>query len=439
MLGEVHLLKIKFMIPKLYEHQIKIIKEDKHKCGLFLGTGASKTRTALELAEGSVLVICPKQQRDDQTWERENEKWGTDKKLSVISKEDLRKIWEELPYYDTVIIDECHNNLGVRPEYVQRKGIQIPATSQIFEATKKFLEKHPPKRLYLLSATPVPKPMAMWGIGILLGQNWDFYKFRQVYYTEVRVGGTRRIWMVKRGEEVKQRLADLIKRFGYTGAISDFVDVPDQIDKTVYIDLSTEQKKALQDLQFREADALVRASRARTIENGVLYGKKIEELDGKIDQMTNFTTFFKSNKIDYILERAQEFSKLLLFVNYTAQIEEIARTLRQEGYKVYTLTGSTKDRSFIKKVDESDEPCIIIAQSSVSAGWEAPSFPCVIFVSLSWRVVDHIQARGRVLRMNKLKKNLYIYLIVKGGKDDDCYKAIMSGNDFIEKMNSNAN
>ena len=40
------------MIPPLYEHQKKIIKENKLKCGLFLGTGASKTRTALEMAAG---------------------------------------------------------------------------------------------------------------------------------------------------------------------------------------------------------------------------------------------------------------------------------------------------------------------------------------------------------------------------------------------------
>jgi RecG-like helicase len=158
------------MIPKLYEHQKKIIKEDKLKCGLFLGTGASKTRTALELAEGMTLVICPKQQREDQTWQRENKKWGTNKRLTVISKEDLRRDWEKLPAYKTVIIDECHNNFGVMPSYVQRKGIQIPKTSQIFDATQKYLKKFPPKRLYLLSATPIPKPMAMWAIGTLLGQ-----------------------------------------------------------------------------------------------------------------------------------------------------------------------------------------------------------------------------------------------------------------------------
>lgn len=425
------------MIPPLYDHQKKIIKENKLKCGLFLGTGASKTRTALELSEGPILVICPKQQRDDETWQRENKKWGTNKDLTVISKEDLRKMWNELGRFTTVIIDECHNNLGVLPVYVQRKGVQIPKTSQIFEATHRYIKKHNPKRLYLLSATPVPKPMSMWAIGILLGQNWDFYKFREIYYTEVRMGGMRRVWMPKKGDEIKQRLANLVQKFGYVGAISDFVDVPDQIDKTVKIELSAEQRKALDKLAFEEADALVRASRARTIENGVLYGKKIEVIDGKTERMVNNTTIFKSNKIDYILERALEFPKMLIFANYTAQINEISSKLTENGYKVSTLTGTTKDRTFIKKIDESNEPHIIVAQSSISAGWEFPSCPCVIFASLSYRVVDHIQAKGRVLRMNKLKKNLYIYLVVSKGKDEDCYKAIMSGNDFIEKMNNN--
>jgi len=425
------------MIPKLYEHQDRIIKENKLKCGLFLGTGASKSRTALELAEGNVLVICPKQQREDRLWFRENEKWETNKKLTVISKEDLRRDWDSLPAFNTVIIDECHNNLGVMPQYIQRKGIQLPKTSQIFEATLKYLEKYPPKRLYLLSATPCPKPMSAFAIGKLLGQDWDFGKFRDTYYAEVLMGGMRRIWMPKKSDAIRERLAQLVKRLGYTGAISDFTDVPDQIDKTVEIELSREQKEALATLSFSEADALVRASRARTIENGVLYGKKIEELDGKVDIMTNQTRIFKSNKIGYILERAMEFPKLLLFVNFTAQIEEIAKTLREEGYKVYTLTGATKDRTFIKKVDESDEPCIVIAQSSVSAGWELPSFPCCIFVSLSWRVVDHVQARGRILRMNKLKKNLYIYLVVKGGVDERCYKSIMAGQDFQERLSLN--
>ena len=423
------------MISPLYDHQKKIIAEDKLKCGLFLGTGASKTRTALEMAEGDVLVICPKQQREDKTWQNENEKWGTKKGIMVISKEDLRRDWDILPYYDTVIIDEVHNNLGVMPTFIQRNKIQKPKTSQIFEATRKFLEKHQPKRLYLLSATPVPKPMAMWGIGILMGQKWDFREFRDIYYTQIRMG-IRRIWIAKKTEESKQRLANLVQYFGYTGGLNDFFDVPAQTHKVVEIEVTAEQKKAVVNMSFSEADPLVRRARLRTIENGVLYGKKIENLDKKTDKMTNETKIFKSKKIDYIKERALEFPKLLIYANYTAQIHEIAKQLRKEGYNVSTLTGQTKDRTFIKKVNESPEPHIIIAQCAISSGYELPTFPCVIYASKSFRFVDYEQSTGRVLRANALKKNLYIHLVVKGC-DLDCHNSIMSGQDFQEKLTLN--
>ena len=423
------------MISPLYDHQKKIIAEDKLKCGLFLGTGASKTRTALEMAEGDVLVICPKQQREDKTWQNENEKWGTKKGIMVISKEDLRRDWDILPYYDTVIIDEVHNNLGVMPTFIQRNKIQKPKTSQIFEATRKFLEKHQPKRLYLLSATPVPKPMAMWGIGILFGQKWDFREFRDIYYTQIRMG-IRRIWIAKKDEASKQRLANLVQYFGYTGGLNDFFDVPAQTHKVVEIEVTAEQKKAMVNMSFSEADPLVRRARLRTIENGVLYGKKIENLDKKTDKMINETKIFKSKKIDYIKERALEFPKLLIYANYTAQIHEIAKQLRKEGYNVSTLTGQTKDRTFIKTVNESSEPHIIIAQCSISSGYELPTFPCVIYASKSFRFVDYEQSTGRVLRANALKKNLYIHLVVKGC-DLDCHNAIMSGKDFAEMLTLN--
>jgi superfamily II DNA or RNA helicase len=424
------------MIPPLYEHQKKIIAENKLKCGLFLGTGASKTRTALELAEGDVLIICPKQQREDETWQRENVKWGTNKNLTVISKEDLRKNWEKLPHYDTVIIDECHNNLGVLPMMIQRKKIQYPKCSQIFEATQNFLKRHNPKRLYLLSATPIPKPMSMWAVGVLFGQQWDFWQFRQTYYNEIRIGGVRRIWMPKKDEATKQRLADLVKRFGYTGGLNDFFDVPEQTHKVVEIEPTAEQKKKMNELMFEEADPLVRRSRLRTVENGVLYGKKIESNGGKVDKMSNETKIFKSHKIDYILERALEFPKLLIFANYTAQIMEIEKALKEEGYNVSTLTGQTKDRSFIRTVNESSEPHIIIAQSSISSGYELPSFPCVIYASKSWRYVDYEQSLGRVLRSNHLKKNLYIHLVTPGC-DKDCHLSIMNGQDFQERLTLN--
>jgi len=420
----------------LYEHQKKIIKEDKKWCGLFTGTGSAKSRTGLELSEGRTLVICPKQQREDKTWEKNADKFGITCNLTVLSKEDFKKRWSSLSAFDTVIIDECHNNLGVSPETRTRKGVQIPKTSQLFEATLKFLTLYPPKRLYLCSATPVSKPMNMWAIAWLLGKKWNFYAFREKYYIPIRMG-MRSIWIPKKDEETKAKLVELVKRFGYTGTLDDFFDVPEQTHKTVYLELTDPQKQAIKEMYESEADPLVRRTKIRSIENGVLYGKRVESVDSKIDIMTASTKLFPSQKIDYILERAQEFPKLLIFANYTAQIEAIAEALRKEGYKVSTLTGSTKDRAnLVEDADKSDAH-IVIAQSSISSGYQLPSFPCVIFASKSWRYLDMEQGLGRVLRSDHLKKNLYIHLVIKGGVDEDCNKAIMSGQDFAERLTIN--
>ncbi len=157
------------MIPKLYDHQKRIIDENKLWTGLFLGTGSAKTRTALEMAEAPILVICPKQQREDQTWQKNAMKFGIKKKMDVISKEDLRRDWQELDAYKTVIVDECHYMLGISPEIRQRNRVEIPKTSQLFEALYSYIQKHPPKRFYLCSATPVSKPFNLFAIGVLLG------------------------------------------------------------------------------------------------------------------------------------------------------------------------------------------------------------------------------------------------------------------------------
>jgi hypothetical protein len=426
---------MKEILP-LYAHQKRIIDEDKKWCGLFLGTGASKTRTALELAEGSILVVCPKQQREDRTWQDNAEKFGIICNITVISKEDFRRDWDKLPRFNTVIIDEAHNNTGVSADTRQRKLVQIPKTSQIFEATYAYLDKHKPDRFYMATATPYSKPMNIWAIATLLGYKWDFFAFREKYYTQVRMG-MRSIWIPRKSDELKEKLVELLKRMGYTGGLNDFFDVPEQTHKVVHIDLTKEQEEAINELNRTEADPMVRKARIRTIENGIYYGVKVEQVDEKTQKMSKHTTVYPSEKIDYILQRAIEFPKLLIFAQYTAQIKEIAKALRKEGYTVAELTGETKDRVNTIKDAEKSKAHIVVAQSTISSGYELPSFPCVIFASKSWQFLHYEQGLGRVLRSNALKKNLYIHLVVKGGSDEGCHKAIMEGADFQEKLDIN--
>lgn len=422
------------MIPPLYAHQKKIVKENKKWFGNWQGTGSAKTRSTLEIAEGIVLVICPKQQMLDKTWEKNAERFGLKfHNLVVVSKETFRRDWESLPRFDTVIVDEAHTMLGVLPDTVQRKSEVIPKTSQLFEALKTYLERYPPKRLHLCSATPASKPMHVWAIGVLYGQPWNFFSFRDRFYVQRKMG-YRIIWLPRNTQALKQELADLVKDMGYTGRLQDFFDVPEQTHTEVFVDLTDEQKSQIRYIKSTNADPMTTRTKIRTVENGCLYEMEVEKIDEKTDRMVRGSKTFKSEKIDYILERAEEFPKMLIFANYTAQVYAIKEALELEGYDVLTLTGQTKDRGTVVERAEKAEQCIVIAQSGISAGYELKSIPCVIFASKSNKFLDYDQGLGRVLRADALKKNLYIHLVVKGGADEDCHKTIMSGQDFQEKI-----
>lgn len=406
-------------MENLYKHQQDIISEDPKKKGLWLGTGSGKTRTALYLARGKTLVIAPKTQVLDKNWKRENT-IGVD--LTVISKETFRRDYLTLPRFETVIVDEAHTVLGVTPNirYVKRRA--RPKASQLFEALEEFVKTTNPDRLYLATATIVKSPMTVWGAGKILGMDWDWYKFRDTFYVRLPMPG-REVFMAKSDKKTKEKLATFVKKTGYVGRLDDYFDVPAQTFRTINIELTEKQKKRIKELPFEFPEPLVRVGKIHQVENGVLSGDEFNKAE-----------FFDNGKIEKILDLALEFPRMVIFARYTAQIEMIVKALLKEGYKVLTLTGQTKDRGGLLRDANQSLECIVVAQCQISAGWELPSYPCMIFASRNYSFVDYEQSLGRIQRANNIKKNLYINLVVKGMVDESVNKCLENKSDFNEKL-----
>ena len=419
---------------KLYAHQQKIIDEDPKKCGLFMGTGSGKTRTALLLARGRTLVIAPKTQVEDGNWERELKEimkceaieHGTSirKKLVVISKETFRRDHATLPAFDTVIVDEAHTCLGVTPNTCQRKKVTYPKTSQLFEALQTYLERTQPERLYLCTATIMKSPLTVWGAGVLLGKIpknlMSFLSFRNDFYTKLPMPG-RDVYAPKRDDSSKNKLADLVKRLGYVGRLEEYFDVPEQTFITKYIELTAAQKARIKELPLEFPDPIVLIGKRHQVENGMLAGN--EFVEGEV---------FDNGKIEKILELAEEFPRMVVFCKYRAQIEQIAKSVTDR--EVFILTGDTTDRGTLLSKANAAKNAVFIAQAQISAGWELPEYPVMVFASMTYSFTDRKQAEGRILRANALKKNLYIDLVVKGGIDEAIQKAIQNKCDFDERL-----
>lgn len=410
---------------KLFKHQQDIIDADPKKCGLFLGTGSGKTITALMLAEGKTLVVTTKTVRDDKTWERNLEKLDKHKvtKLTVVSKEEMRRDAHMMPYFDTEIYDESHTVTGVSPQVVYKNKVPRPKMSQVFEAIWGHIKAQKPKRLYLLTATPIRNPMAVLAHAWLLGKDWDFLKFRETFYFKLPIHG-REIWSPKVTTVLKERLGKAVQGVGFTGRLCDFIDVPDQTHKVINVPLTKEQEHALASIPLEYPDPIVQIGKKHQIEQGVLKG----------DQF-NLSQKFKTGKLEAIEDLHAEFNKVLVFAKYTEQIELIADHFLGLKVPVYTLTGATKDRLTLMEQAEKSTNCIVIAQSSVSAGYELPSFRCTIYASESYSHVDNVQSIGRTLRINNPQKNLYVYLL-SGEIDKAIRRSLENKQDFSEAVYS---
>lgn len=264
--------------------------------------------------------------------------------------------------------------------------------------------------------------MTVWGAARLLGHDWNFYDFRSAFYVKLPMPG-REVYIAKNDEATKTRLAEAVKKIGFVGRLEDYFDVPTQTYKTIHLGLTDKQKQRIKDMRLEYPEPIVRTGKVHQIENGVLAG---DEFSG--------SEVFDNEKIDTVLELALEFPRMVLFVKYTRQIEALQEALTKKGYKVLTLTGDTKDRGSVFEEAKDSDACIFIAQAQISAGWELPEYPVMVFVSRTYSFVDYDQARGRIQRANNIKKNLYINLVVKGGVDEAVDTALLNKQDFNERL-----
>jgi len=422
-----------------YEHQKQVVAEkdrpDRLRFGNWRGTGSGKTRTTVAIAEGLTLVICPKTQADEEIWQDEWRAQGRDSsQLVVLSKEQFKKKFAINPllvcnglYPNTVIIDEAHTVAGLQPSERQKNYKKFPRTSQIFDAVVGYVRLANPRRIVPLTATPTPNPMALFALGIILGRDWNYHKFREMFYFEKEIRG-RKLWLVNRSKANQELLLKTKESIGYTGTLDDWFDVPPQIFKPPhYVGVTAEQDAKYAELKVLYPDPLILTGKRQKLEQGLFDRSEIMP-DSTIRSSIEYVPENKTEAIDQYM---QEFKRVVVFARYTEQIETYKRLLGKK-YKVMTLTGATKNRKAFMEEARAAEECLFIAQCEVSAGWELPDYPCMIFASLDYSLVNYDQAIGRIHRANNLKKNVYIFLVAGDG-DEKVYKAIHEKEEFADE------
>lgn len=376
--------------PPLYNHQVKFLERDPDKALLVWGVGSGKSRTACEWAKkrGSTLIICPRGLCEN--WRRECERWGLNQ-YTIISKEMFKKECKSYNFR-VVICDESDHFYSAFFK------------SALSRAMRWYIKYKNPNILFL-SATPYRS--SAWNIytaGTLLGYEWPFQEFKYTFFDEIRMG-PRIVPIPKKGSEVK--LKALIETISDVFRTEDGFDIPPQIDETIYSEESKSQQLAKKNNQ--EILPIVRFTRDHQTEAGI--GNVVD------------------NKIELIKQYAIDEPKVAVVCRYRAQLDKYARVLRTEGHTVYEIHGDVDNRSEVLDEVEASEKCILMLQSATCEGYEAPSISLMIFASMDYSYRNYCQVKGRILRMNRLHKNVYIHLIC-GKSDQAVMDAMLDKQDF---------
>lgn len=385
----------------LYDHQQKLLDLNPSRHLIAWGTGTGKTKTAIELAYKNgeeALIICPKSLVEQ--WKSQvPDNW------LVLSKEQFKKLYRQLSNFNCLIVDEAHYFGNYK--------------SGLTKALLDYIKLHNPKYHYLLTATPyLSSSWNLYSYGLILGKDWNWYKWHKHYFNEVKMG-RRKIPIQKKvvnGLPIEQEIARLVSVLGSTVALEDCFDVPEQIYQVEWFTLTTGQRKAISEAW--DPLPIIRFTKEAQICGGTLKG------DGYTEDQT-----FKSEKMDRCLDLIKEHKKLIVVCHFNNEIDALA-TKVAKSKKVYIIRGDVKDRHDVVADAEKSDDCVVFINAACSEGYELPSFPIMVFYSYSYSLKDAIQMRGRILRANKLKKNVYLSLVVKDSIDEDIYKCIESKQDF---------
>jgi ERCC4-related helicase len=399
---------------KLFKHQQDLLDLNPARHLLAWTCGTGKTLAVIKLAlqnKQVALVVCPKSIKD--MWlEEAPGSW------LIKTKEEFRKEHLTLPKFNCVIFDEVHYFSG--------------PTSQMFKGALKYLATHKPEYIYPLTATPyLSTPWNIHTLARLLGHKWHYQKFRDTFFTYVRMG-PRMVPVInkyvnitdKTGYKVigrmpvEDKIAEYVKLLGNTVSMEEVVDVPEQIYQKETFELTGAQKRAIRDVQEdMDVTHIVKWTKIHQICGGALKG------DGYVDHQ-----FFKCDKLNRLLDLVGEHKQLTIVCRYNNEVAMIKSAIEKK-YKdkpVFLMTGKTKEYKLAQKQEE----CVLIANAAVSEGWEFPTCPIMIFYSYDFSLKNYVQMKGRIQRANNIKKNVYLSLVMKKTIDEDVYRSIQKKKTF---------
>ena len=432
---------------KPYKHQIKGF----NKCmindgyGLLFDVGLGKSITAAAVAAArykkgqikKLLIVCPLSVMS--VWEREFENITVSSSVHILEGTTIKRR-DKLKSFSIFTLNVAVINYeGARimlEDLLKWKAeMLIVDESQKIKNSKskqsKVLHKLAKQSKYriILTATPVGNSIAdIYSQWKVIDENIfgnSFYSFCGKY---IIMGGykQRNVVGYKNINELLTKMHSKSLRITKEQAL----DLPKQVFETRYCQLESKAKAVYDNLKYQCCSELKGGE--ITANNILTKLLRLQQCaDGFLKPDNNkFYQKVADAKLELLDETITEIlsagEKIVIFARFTQEIREIEKRISNKNISCLVLDGSIKNKGdIVKKFQEKKEIKILICQTQVGGvGITLTSASVVIFYSLTFSLIDYLQAIGRTHRIGQKTRCLYINLIAKNTIDEHILAAV---------------
>jgi SNF2 family DNA or RNA helicase len=442
----------------LFDHQKKAfaISSSVDSSALLMEQGTGKTFAAIatvgkRFLDGEVrklLVVCPTAILH--VWKGEFEKFALfphEVKIVVGTSEKRKKTlesWETTGDKLHVAVINYESSWRVldaikawNPDMIicdESQKIKNPSAKQ----TKGLIELGDvAKYKMILTGTPVTQGVLdFWSQYRFLDSRifgTSYYRFRNQYAI---MGGYMNKQVV--GYQNLEDAANKAHSIAYRVTKKEAIDLPDEMDQTIYACLDSNALKFYKEMESRmwteiegkEIQAqivLTKLMKLAQITGGFVNtddGSTVEANTAKIDALRDLIDSYPKGK------------KIVIFANFRAEIAGIVKTVKELGRTVAEFTGDTPyDMREKINIDfqTKEYPEVLVLQAQTGGrGITLTAADTIIFYSLNYSLENYEQAKARIHRIGQTNKVTYVHIITKGSVDETILDALKSKKDVAD-------
>ena len=425
-------------IPAPYAHQevtTNFILKTK-TCMITSDPGTGKTRAVLDahvILGGKTLVLAPLSILEA-AWGEDIHKFQPQIKYGVAYAKNRAKIFEDDTNEMVITNFEAVNFLQKNPQYCKQFDTIVIDEFTAFKNREAKRSKNLNKIIscftnrIAMSGTPnsntildVWHPALLIDGGKRLGTR--FYAFRHQVCTP-RFNGFANEWIDKPGieEAVADKLSDISIRY----ALSDCIDLPDRIVRTINTKLTPNIQKQYKTL----ADESVLYTKSGTVNaiNAAARVKKLLQLvTGAVYDEDGVVQFVHQERYDIVMTLVGQRAHSLVAFNWKHERDALIELANKEGITYEVIDGSVpaeRRKDIVARYQAGHFKVLFCHPQSAGHGLTLTKANTIIWCSPTYNAEHYQQFNQRIYRAGQTQKTETILIQARGTWEPEVYKKL---------------